>query len=415
VVSRRPTGTMPRRGVAPSSVSPPRWLVGQDWAEQGLRQPGWLLLPLRGFLGVTFIFAGLQKLANPTYLDPNNRSSVLSQIQTLQNSSPIGPLLGLSAHAPTLVGLLIAFGELAVGVGALLGLWTKLAAVGGAFLALTFFLTVSWNTTPYYYGSDIVFLFAWLVLVGFGAGGVLSVDGWLAAKARQDTGLSPAPATVAVAVPRLRQLCDAADTCGLGASGVCRRHPACPVFPVTEKLTAPLSEELGRRTLLLGARTAGLVAAAAAVGGGLTAFIGRLVGGTADQAQSSLLSAPHSSPKAGAGHTKSGSPSAGSPMPGTAIGPASAVPVGHAAQFTDPASGGPAWLVHPTAGMFVAFSAVCTHAGCTIGFDSASLEFICPCHGGTFNAKTGQVLAGPPPSPLPGIPVHVLNGQVRVD
>jgi thiosulfate dehydrogenase [quinone] large subunit len=416
VVSRRPTETFPRYGVTSPSESPPRWLVGPYWGEQGLRQPGWLLLPLRGFLAVTFIYAGLQKLANPAYLDPHNRSSVLSQMQALQNSSPIGPLLGLSAHAPTLVGLLIAFGELAVGMGALLGLWTRLAAVGGAFLSLTFFLTVSWNTAPYYYGSDIVFLFAWLVMAGFGAGAVLSVDGWLDTKARRQMRLPPTPAVVAVAVPHLRQLCGA-SICGLGPSGECGRQSRCPVFPVSEELSPPLRAELDRRTLLLGARTAGIVAAAAAVGGGLTALIGRLVGGTENQAQSSLLTrhpTPNGNTKAGAG-TKSGSPHAGSPMPGTAIGQASAVPVGQAAQFTDPASGAPAWLVHPAAGTFVAFSAVCTHAGCTVAFDSASLEFICPCHGGTYDAKTGQVLAGPPPSPLPSIPVRVINGQIRVD
>jgi thiosulfate dehydrogenase [quinone] large subunit len=91
------------------------------------------------------------------------------------------------------------------------------------------------------------------------------------------------------------------------------------------------------------------------------------------------------------------------------------VPVGQAGQFTDPASGQPAWLVHPAAGTFVAFSAVCTHAGCTVQFSSSSMAFVCPCHGGTYDARTGKVLGGPPPSPLPSIPVHVVNGELRVD
>jgi Rieske Fe-S protein len=71
--------------------------------------------------------------------------------------------------------------------------------------------------------------------------------------------------------------------------------------------------------------------------------------------------------------------------------------------------------VHPSGNTFVAFSAVCTHAGCTVEFDSSSMEFVCPCHGGTYDAKTGHVLAGPPPSPLPAIPVHLVNGEIRVD
>jgi len=50
-----------------------------------------------------------------------------------------------------------------------------------------------------------------------------------------------------------------------------------------------------------------------------------------------------------------------------------------------------------------------------VGFNAANMEFVCPCHGGTFDAKTGQVLGGPPPSPLPSIPVHVVHGTIRVD
>ena len=119
-------------------------------------QPGCLLLPLRAFLGWTVSYAGLQKLANPGYRDANNPTSVAHQMLLLRHQSPIGPLLGISAHAPTLVGLLIAFSELAVGIGTLFGLWTRVAAVGGALLALTFLRPGSCKPTPYYSGADIV-------------------------------------------------------------------------------------------------------------------------------------------------------------------------------------------------------------------------------------------------------------------
>ena len=100
------------------------------WRRQ-LAQPQWALLPLRAFLGATFTYAGLQKLADPGYLDPHNPTSAAHQMLLLRASSPIGPLLALSTHAPTLVSLLIAVGELAVGLGTLLGLWTRIAAAGG--------------------------------------------------------------------------------------------------------------------------------------------------------------------------------------------------------------------------------------------------------------------------------------------
>ena len=49
---------------------------------------------------------------------------------------------------------------------------------------------------------------------------------------------------------------------------------------------------------------------------------------------------------------------------------------------------------------FDALSATCTHAGCTVGYDTRSAAIICPCHGGTYNVSTGAVISGPPPSAL---------------
>ncbi|HET6818631.1 MAG TPA: TQO small subunit DoxD [Mycobacteriales bacterium] len=394
----------------PAADGPPAWLAGQQWRQLRLRQPGWLILPLRAFLGVTFVYASLQKLANPTYLNPANPSSVVGQMRLLRHVSPIGPLLGLSLHAPTLVGLMIAFGELAVGVAALLGLWTRLAALGGMALSLTFLLTVSWRTTPYYYGSDIVFFFAWMTIAAIGAGNVLSLDGWLLHRARSDVGLREVPAVVGVEVPRLRELCGRNDACGLRASGACGRSH-CGIFPAAEQLRPAVAEQLDRRRVLLGGRAVLLTGVAALATGGVTAWLGRLVGGTTAAKQSSLGKPSHPS-RTPAAKTSS---APAKKAPGTAIGQASQVPVGQAGQFTDPASGNPAWVVHPSSSTFVAFSAVCTHAGCSVQFDSSSMQFICPCHGGTYDAKTGQVLAGPPPAPLSSIPVHVVNGEIRVD
>jgi thiosulfate dehydrogenase [quinone] large subunit len=385
-------------------VTPSKW-------SRRSKQPEWFLLPLRAFLGVTFTYAGLQKLADPGYLDPSNPTSAAHQMLLLQNSSPIGPLLGLSTHAPTLVGLLIAVGELAVGVGTLLGLWTRIAAVGGVLLSLTFFLTVSWNTTPYYYGADIVFVFAWLVIVGYGSVGVLSADTWLRDKARRDMRLGPEPASVNVAVPRLRNLCGRGQKCGLTPDGVCTRLAGCPVFPVQEALSAPVREELGRRTVAAGVVAAGAAGILAVLGGGLTAIIGRAAGGTTRRRLAGAKpSAPAASP------TNPAAPSAPAPSkaPGTVVGAVSSVPVGQALSFTNPADGNPAYVVHPSANTFVAFSAVCTHAGCPVRYDASTVQFQCPCHGGSYDARTGHVLQGPPPSPLPSIAVQVVNGQIRV-
>lgn len=64
----------------------------------------------------------------------------------------------------------------------------------------------------------------------------------------------------------------------------------------------------------------------------------------------------------------------------------------------------------PTGDTVAAFSAKCTHMGCTV--KPAGGELHCPCHGSKFNALTGEVIHGPAASPLPKIDVKVANGQV---
>lgn len=76
-------------------------------------------------------------------------------------------------------------------------------------------------------------------------------------------------------------------------------------------------------------------------------------------------------------------------------------------------SGQPAVLVHLKSGDFVAYSAVCTHAGCTVAYQKSSGDLACPCHGSIFDpSKNAQVLQGPAPRPLPGIPIKIQGGKV---
>jgi thiosulfate dehydrogenase [quinone] large subunit len=156
-----------------------------DLSEKATR---YALLPLRLFLGVTFIYAGLDKLTDSHYLaglsDP---TSFASMTQGIKSGSPIGPLLDLALKAPTGFALAIAIGELAVGLGALFGLFGRVAALGGVLLNLSFFLTVSWQVQPYYLGNDLIYLMAWVPLLLAGMP-YLSLDGWLASRRRRPSG-----------------------------------------------------------------------------------------------------------------------------------------------------------------------------------------------------------------------------------
>lgn len=318
----------------------------------------WSLWPLRLFLGVTFTFAGLQKLANPAYLDPNSPTSVQATILSLQHRSPIGFLLSASAHAPKLVGVLIALGELAVGLATIVGLWVRLTALGGMLLALTFFLTVSFHTQPYYYGSDIVFIFAWSVPLIAGAWPEPSLDGWIRTRSRTD----PDPQ---------------------------------------------------RRALVLGGAGALGLAALAAVSATLSAVIGRALNKGSTSTSAATFTPTTPTPTQPAPGTTQASPTnaPASKLPGEHIVAASDVPAGRAFRFTDP-NGDPAWLLHEPNGEFRAFSAICTHAGCSVSLSGG--EFVCPCHGGRYSAADGSVLGGPPPSPLPPLSIKVVDGDVRL-
>jgi thiosulfate dehydrogenase [quinone] large subunit len=76
------------------------------------------------------------------------------------------------------------------------------------------------------------------------------------------------------------------------------------------------------------------------------------------------------------------------------------VPVGQAASFQDPQTGDPSIVIRPSAAKFLAFDAVCPHAGCTVGYDASVKAMVCPCHGSEFNATTGAVERGPAASGL---------------
>jgi Rieske Fe-S protein len=84
---------------------------------------------------------------------------------------------------------------------------------------------------------------------------------------------------------------------------------------------------------------------------------------------------------------------------------------GTALEFTDEETAQPAVLVHLDSGDFAAYSAVCTHRQCTVGYSNPNLA--CPCHGSVFDpANHGAVVNGPATQPLPEIPIQVRNGEV---
>jgi thiosulfate dehydrogenase [quinone] large subunit len=360
----------------------------RHWAAWARSFPGGHLLVLRAFLGVTFCYAGLQKLATRGFFEASNPASIQAQLRASALTTPVGHLLHPFVHIAVVLGLLISFGELAVGIGTLLGLYSRVAAAGGMLLALLFFLTVSYNSSPYYYGPDIVFLFAWTPLALNGAG-ALSLDASFVRRRREELAALAAGAG--------------------GRTGAGGRVADVAV--------------VSRRVAVAKVAAATLVGSVALFVGGVAAAAGRVLGRRSTTLSGPTFPSGGGSPSttgAGASSTTTGggatsTTSVGAPpKKGKRLGPASAVTVGGAVGFTDPFQGIPAYIVQPKAGQYLGFSAVCTHAGCTVSFVRSAEQFQCPCHGSIYSAVTGDVIQGPAPLPLPSIGIELSGGELYV-
>ncbi|HEY3189905.1 MAG TPA: Rieske 2Fe-2S domain-containing protein [Solirubrobacteraceae bacterium] len=64
-------------------------------------------------------------------------------------------------------------------------------------------------------------------------------------------------------------------------------------------------------------------------------------------------------------------------------------------------------------GLYIAISTRCMHLGCPVRYTAAAQRFICPCHGGVYDAL-GQRVGGPPVRPLDRFYTRIVNGRLQV-
>jgi thiosulfate dehydrogenase [quinone] large subunit len=310
------------------------------------RAMAWPMRILRAFLGGTFVFAGAQKVLDPNFLRPGGADYVGRQLQGFAHGTPLAPLMELLARHAVLAGVGIALVETAIGIAVLLGVLLPAAAFGGFLVNAALFLSATWHVHPYFLGSDSIYAVAWLALL---------IESWPRASPLEvRTRSRRAPPAPTGADRRTVLRVGAVAVLALGVDGIARalRGPV------------PL--------------TGGFKAAAVSPG---TATRG-----------------PTQGPA-----TASPSPTQG----GSVIASLDGLPVGRAVGFQDPQLG-PAALVRLSNDQVVAYSRICTHAGCLVGYDASAELLVCPCHGAEFDPSRGaQPVAGPAPTPLQRIAVHV--------
>ncbi|PZS00504.1 MAG: hypothetical protein DLM69_06355, partial [Candidatus Chloroheliales bacterium] len=313
------------------------------------------------------------------------------------NHSPISFLLtSIAIPNASLFGIMISLTELIVGVLVILGLFTRLAALVGLLLNTTLWLTASWGQQPFYTGWDLPYMFGWLTLLLAGAG-PFSLDQRLMAR-------SFGPLTVSE--ERRNFLVRGGATVGVLLALAIGGGVA-----ITGLLSRGGSSSSGGNPATGGQGGSGTQPAVPSP---------TQTGSSGATPQGGAAGTPASSP-AGSGNIQPESTPAGGPtdtplaaataLPagGVAIAKISDIPAGNGARFVNPTTQEDAWVIHLSSGDFVAFSAICTHAGCSVNYNSGQKLFICPCHGSEYDpANNAAVVRRPAPKPLAKI-------QIRVD
>ena len=117
-----------------------------------------------------------------------------------------------------------------------------------------------------------------------------------------------------------------------------------------------------------------------------------VLGGVAAVGAGAVLAACGNEPTDSTG---GGDAISGGDAPAGEIGTTADVPVGGGTVFSEQRI----VVTQPTEGDFKAFTAVCTHQGCTVGsVDAGTIQ--CNCHGSQFSAEDGSVKKGPASKPL---------------
>jgi thiosulfate dehydrogenase [quinone] large subunit len=341
-----PTRPDARTRLRPSRV-PTRRTVAHSWAEMP-----WSLRILRAFLGVTFVYAGMQKFLDRGFLQAGSPTYIGTQLRGFAVGTPAAPLMRLLEHAPLLVGIGVALTEIVVGIAVLTGVGLVFAALVGFSINVVLWLSATWHVRPYFIGSDSIYAVAWLALMA----GIGELE-------RQRTRARPRSIAQRLGTVDRRQVLRGAAVAG----------GALVLAAVTNVFASPLT-------------TSSDSAAGAGLGGG---------GGD------------------GPVRSTRPSPSAPSTLPSTPTAPAGKtiatldrLPVGKAIGFTAPGIG-PAALVRLADGTVAAYSRVCTHAGCLVGYDPQAQLLVCPCHGAEFDPSQHA-------QPVPGSPTSTPLQVIRV-
>lgn len=97
-------------------------------------------------------------------------------------------------------------------------------------------------------------------------------------------------------------------------------------------------------------------------------------------------------------------PPSGAETAGTLVIAKREIPLGDAREIV--LNSVPAIVLNRPGKGLIAVSRVCTHLGCLVQYDKENKRLLCPCHAGIYDLE-GNIVSGPPPKPLPKLPLRV--------
>lgn len=136
----------------------------------------WFILALRLMMGLAFAQSGVEKVLSGSF-----DAAGYLQNAPPANGSPVADLFVTMGQTPwfvDFVNVAVPWGELLIGVGLLVGAFTRLAAFWGGFMMLMFYLG-NWNIEHGYINGDFAYMLVFLSVAAFGAGRILGLDNYI--------------------------------------------------------------------------------------------------------------------------------------------------------------------------------------------------------------------------------------------
>ena len=133
----------------------------------------WFVLALRLMMGYAFAYSGWTKLVEGGFSAQGYLVGVAAT-----NGNPLADVflwMGQTAWFAEVVNVAVPFGELAIGLGLLVGAFTRLAAFFGALMMLLFYFG-NWEIAHGLINGDFAYMLVFLAVAAFGAGRIFGLD-----------------------------------------------------------------------------------------------------------------------------------------------------------------------------------------------------------------------------------------------